>query len=90
MDLNVGPLLKACREKAGLSQEELAERLNRSQSCISRIEKGRKVPDINTFMSWINCTNAPEVAIAWIYGMDGITILQSILQLVGCTLPLIA
>ncbi|QZT35226.1 helix-turn-helix domain-containing protein [Caldalkalibacillus thermarum TA2.A1] len=91
VDLNVAPLLKALREKAGLSQEELADKLNWSQSCVSRLESGKKKRvELQEFISWINATNAPEVAVAYIFGMDGITILQNILQLVSCTLPLIA
>ena len=91
MDLNVAPLLRALREKAGLSQEELADKLNWSQSAISRLESGKKKRiELAEFMSWVHATNAPEVAIAWLYGVDGITILQSIIQLVGCTLHLIS
>jgi len=80
--MKVGALLRACRERAGLSQEELAHRLNRSQSCISRMEKDRMLPDIATFVQWLNVTNAQEVAVAFLYGMDGITILQKFLGLI--------
>ena len=76
----VGALLRACRERAGLSQEELADRLNRTQSCISKFETDAKVPDIFTFTQWIQATNAQEVAIAFLYGMDGISILQNLLS----------
>lgn len=81
--MKFGSILQACRERAGLSQEEIAFRLNRSQSCISKYEKDHKVPDMNTFMQWINTTNAPEVAVAYIYGMDGINIIQQLLPLIG-------
>lgn len=78
--IKVGALLRACRERAGLSQEELAHRLNRSQSCISKFETDSKVPDIFTFVQWIQATNAQEVAIAFLYGLDGINVLQQLLS----------
>ena len=87
--MKVGALLKACRERAGLSQEELAHRLNRSQSCVSRMEKDRMMPDLATFVQWMNVTQAHEVAIAFLYGMDGISILQNILQLIGVSIFLV-
>lgn len=72
----VGALLRACRERAGLSQEELADRLNRSQSCISKYETDQKIPDIFTFLNWLQVTQAQEVAVAYLLGFDGLTILQ--------------
>lgn len=81
--MKFGAVLQACRERAGLSQEDMADKLNRSQSCISKFEKDRKTPDISTFIQWMNVTNAPEVAVAYIYGVEGITMIQSLLQLVG-------
>ncbi|HYU35030.1 MAG TPA: helix-turn-helix transcriptional regulator [Thermoanaerobaculia bacterium] len=37
-DFKVGALLRQAREKAGLTQEEVAERLDTKKSAISRIE----------------------------------------------------
>lgn len=81
--MNVGGLLQACRERAGLSQEEIAHKLHRSQSCISKLEKNKKTVDIQTFVEWIRITQAQEVAVAFLYGMDGISILQNLTQLLG-------
>lgn len=75
----VGALLRACRERAGLSQEELADRLNRSQSCISKYETDQKIPDIFTFLNWLQVTQAQEVAVAYLLGFDGLTILQQLM-----------
>lgn len=79
----VGTLLKACRERADFSQEELAYRMNRTQACISKYENDHKIPDVNTFMEWCRQTNTPEVAIAFLYGVDGLMILQQLLPIVG-------
>lgn len=87
--MKFGSILQACRERAGFSQEELAEKLNRTQSCISRFEKDKKIPDMNTFMQWMQATQTQEVAIAFLYGMDGISILQSLLPVIGGIILLI-
>lgn len=81
--VKLGTVMKACRERADFSQEELAHRMNRTQACISKFENDHKVPDANTFMEWFRLTNTPEVAIAFLYGMDGLTILQQLLPIVG-------
>ncbi|HEX3557345.1 MAG TPA: helix-turn-helix transcriptional regulator [Thermoanaerobaculia bacterium] len=38
MDLKIGALLRQAREKAGLTQEEVADRLETKKSAISRME----------------------------------------------------
>ncbi|MED3549992.1 helix-turn-helix transcriptional regulator [Cytobacillus praedii] len=81
--MKFGSILQACRERAGLSQEELAEKLNRTQSCISKFEKDKRIPDMTTFMQWIQTTQTQEVAVAFLYGMDGINLLQQMMPLIG-------
>ncbi|MEK3955343.1 helix-turn-helix domain-containing protein [Psychrobacillus sp. FSL K6-1464] len=81
--MRYGAILQACRERAGFTQEEMAHRLNRSQSCVSKFEKDTKVPDMNTFLQWVNATNAQEVAVAFLYGMDGITMIQQLLPIIA-------
>lgn len=73
-----GAILKACRTRADLSQEELAHKLHINQSDISKYESGTKEPTISIFQSWMTNTQAQEVMVAFIYGMDGISILQSL------------
>lgn len=81
--MDLGGLMRACRERAGLSQEKLAELLNRTQSCISKFEKGVKIPDAPTLVKWGEVTQAKEVIIAYIYGLDGLSVVQNLMQLVG-------
>lgn len=82
-EMDYGQILKACRERMGFSQLDMAFKLNRSQSCISKIETGRKTVDMPTFMQWIQLTNSPEVAVAMLYGLDGITIINQLLPIIG-------
>lgn len=81
--MKFGAILKACRTRAGFSQEELADRLFINQSDISKYESDRKEPTMSIFQAWMANTQTPEVAVAFLYGMDGISIIQSLLQLVG-------
>lgn len=83
MKLELGAVLHACRERAGLSQEKLAEMLNRSRSCISKFEKNRKPVDAETLFKWADVTNAREVVVAYLYGLDGLSMIQSVLQVTG-------
>ena len=77
--IKVGSLLKACRERAGLKQEELADKLYMSQSTISKYETDRKKIDIPTFVQWIQVTQAQELAFAFLFGMDGLNAINNIL-----------
>jgi transcriptional regulator with XRE-family HTH domain len=81
--LRFGGILKAARQRAGLSQEELAHRLNINQSDVSKFENDRKVPDVLTFIQWIQQTSAQEVMVAFLYGMDGMSMIQNLLPMIG-------
>lgn len=78
--MKVGAILRACRERYGLSQEELASRLYINQSDVSKIENGMKEPPVSLFQQWINQTQAQEVMVAYLLGMDGLNILQNIIE----------
>jgi len=78
-----GSVLKACRERVGLTQEELAFKLNMNQSDVSKFENGTKEPTISTLQAWMVNTQAAEVLVAFICGMDGLGIMQNIMQLLG-------
>lgn len=73
MDLKaVGRRIKAAREKAGLTQEDLAAKANLSTTHISCIERGVKPPKLDTF-----------VTIANAIGVSSDTLLQDVLSQVG-------
>lgn len=81
--MKFGGILRACRERAGLTQEELAEKLYINQSDVSKYETDRKEPTISLFQAWIINTQATEVAVAYLLGVDGVNILQQLLPLIG-------
>ena len=73
MDLKaVGRRIKAAREKAGLTQEDLAAKANLSTTHISCIERGVKPPKLDTF-----------VTIANAIGISSDILLQDVLDQVG-------
>lgn len=70
--MKLGSIMRACRERAGFSQEELAHRLNRDPSGISRLESGKQSPDMNTVMDWAKVTDTVEVFVAYMYGAEAL------------------
>ena len=55
----IGKRIKSAREKKGLTQEQLAEQVNLSPMHISVIERGNKLPRLETL---INIANALDVS----------------------------
>jgi transcriptional regulator with XRE-family HTH domain len=45
-------VLIACRKEAGLTQQELADRLGRPQSYIAKVETGERRLDVVELMEW--------------------------------------
>jgi predicted transcriptional regulator len=50
--------LIAARVRAGLSQAQLAERMNTTQSTIARLESGKSLPSIRTLNRIAEATNS--------------------------------
>lgn len=83
MQASVGAVLKLIRERKKWSQEELAVAMHMDRSLVSRIETGKQHPGFETVVQWANVTNAKEVLVAFFCGMDGTSIMQNILNLMG-------
>lgn len=81
--MKYGTILKACRERAGFNQEELADILHINQSDVSKYENDVKEPSMSMFRDWTMNTQTTEVLVAFICGMDGLAILPTIMSLVG-------
>ena len=50
LKFQIGANIAACRKSAGLTQAELAQRLNYSDKAVSKWERGESVPDVLTLM----------------------------------------
>lgn len=46
----IGAHIKSLRQSIGLSQEQLAEKMNISSKYLSSIERGKENPTLNTFL----------------------------------------
>lgn len=81
--MKYGGILRACRERIGLTQEELAFKMNVNQSDISKYESGSKEPTLSIAHAWLSNTQATEVLVAFMCGVDGLGIMQNIMQMLG-------
>ena len=61
--------LVEARSKAGVTQRELARRLNRAHSYVSRIEKGDRRLDVPEFLQWCE-----------VLGADPVTVIQRVVR----------
>jgi transcriptional regulator with XRE-family HTH domain len=60
----VRQLLKSVRTSAGLTQIELAERLGKGQSYVSKLERGEQYVELLEFIEWCEaCGTAPHTVI---------------------------
>ena len=55
-EFTLASALIAARSQAGLTQEELAERMETSQSAIARMENGRTIPSGSTLQRFARAT----------------------------------
>lgn len=81
-----GTILKACRERKGWSQEELAHELQISQSDISKFENNVKEPVMSMLKKWATVTQSQDVLVAYMMGVEGITIMANLLTTMGTPL----
>ena len=58
VDVRLGQRIQAYREKAGISQEELANYIGVSITSISNIERGANYPSFENFIKILNFINA--------------------------------
>lgn len=84
--VNIGAVLRTARKRSGLTQEELAARLHRSNSCISKYESNSLTIDVPTFVKWAKLTNAQDLLIAAMLSVDPSVVaegLRVMSQLIG-------
>lgn len=58
--MNIGSAIKSVRKQEGISQYELAEKCNISQTSLSQIENGVKRPSAKTMKKICDVLNVPE------------------------------
>ncbi|TPG68656.1 XRE family transcriptional regulator [Brevibacillus laterosporus] len=68
----IGPIMTACRKRAGLSQEKLAELLYISRSSISKLENNNATPNLDLFLEWGKVTNSKDAVVAMFCGKKGV------------------
>ena len=59
--VHIGRMLIAYRKKAGLTQEQLAERLGTDPDVLSSYERGLTVMRVNTLVSYLEAVGANEM-----------------------------
>ncbi|BDH60095.1 hypothetical protein MTP04_02250 [Lysinibacillus sp. PLM2] len=75
-------MLRLFRKKAKMTQEEISEELNIPQSTISKMESGRHIIDIQTFVQWVRATNSEIHAATMMFGTDVINNAMQLMQVV--------
>lgn len=58
VDKRIGVRIKECRERAGMTQEQLAEASDISTGYLSSIERGERFPRIENLISILNAMKA--------------------------------
>lgn len=53
-------VLKQVRKDAGLTQVQLAEKLGRGQSYVSKVERGEQYLDVLEFVEWCEACSTPS------------------------------
>jgi len=78
--MQFGTVLRKMRENAGFSQGEMAEELHIARSSISKLERDQLELRASDMINWCNVTNAQEVLIAFLLGIDGVSVMQGLLE----------
>jgi transcriptional regulator with XRE-family HTH domain len=62
---SVRQILRETRKQADLTQIELAEKLGRGQSYVSKVERGEQYVDLIEFLEWCEaCKTPPSKVVA--------------------------
>ena len=81
--MSFGTVLQKVRIEAGLSQEELADKIFVSRSTVSRLENDRLKLTVQDAISWGQATNATEVMAALLCGVDLVALTTMLTTLIG-------
>ncbi|MBU9711110.1 helix-turn-helix domain-containing protein [Evansella tamaricis] len=84
--MDITPALKKARIREGISQEELAFRMNRSRSSVTKMELGKQKIHFSDAVEWFKHTNAQDILIATLVSFDPTIVAEAMRvmsQLVG-------
>lgn len=81
--MDVGSILHKARINAGLTQEELGEKIGIERSFVSKLERNKAGLMFDVGVRWLQVTQAHEALIALIAGVDVSTVVQSLTTLIG-------
>lgn len=65
-----GGHLRTFREQAGLTQQQLADKLFKSRTAISKMENDEQEITLGTFKDWVLATNSEIQAAIILFGTD--------------------
>lgn len=74
--------LRAFRERAGLTQQQLADKIFKSRTAISKMENDEQEITLSTFKDWVLATNSEMQAAIILFGADIFAQATQVLSLV--------
>lgn len=88
--MNIGPLLRETRTRAGLTQEDMSPLVNISRSTISKVERNEMPIQTEDFIRWLQViqlrmpnTTTLEAGITVVNGVDVHLLVDMLTQFVG-------
>lgn len=69
----IGLRVKRAREASGLTQSQLAERIDRTKEAVSNVERGLSLPALDTLQAICDVTGVPLTAVVEANGDDEAT-----------------
>ncbi|MEG0471303.1 MAG: helix-turn-helix transcriptional regulator [Solibacillus sp.] len=77
-----GTNLRGFRERAGLTQQQLADKIFKSRTAISKIENDEQEITLSTFKDWALATNCEVQAMVVLFGTEIFAQASQVLSLV--------
>ncbi len=81
--MDVGSILHKARVNAGLTQEELGEKIGIERSFVSKLERNKAGLMFDIGVRWLQVTHAQDVLIALLAGVDIATVTSTLTTLIG-------
>ncbi len=81
--MDVGSILHKARVNAGLTQEELGEKIGIERSFVSKLERNKSGLMFDIGVRWLQVTHAQDVLIALLAGVDIATVTSTLTTLIG-------